>query len=94
MNYTFATVIIADDFKAQAQADLSEYQFTAPLSATGEAPATHWMSSGAWDNAQLDFIVNQAEWPSKVYFGDSWQAAVEAEGLMPVVETTVEADGL
>ena len=84
--YTFASVIIPDSAKEQAQADLSEYQFTAPLSPTGEAPATHWMSSGPWDDAQLQFIVNEATWPYKVYFGTDWQAAVAAEGLMPVVE--------
>ena len=85
-NYTFATVIIADEYKAAAQTDLSEYQFTAPLSADGSAPATHWMSSGAWGNDQLDFIVNEAVWPHVVSFGDSWQEAVAEQGLMPVVE--------
>jgi len=89
-SYTFASVIIAAADKAAAQADLSEYQFTAPLSPTGEAPATHWMSSGPWDNEQLDFIVNEATWPSKVYFGTDWQAAVAAEGLMPVTEAPEE----
>jgi len=89
-SYTFASAIIADADKAAAQADLSEYQFTAPLSPTGEAPATHWMSSGPWDDTQLEFIVNEATWPSKVYFGTDWQAAVAAEGLMPVVEAPEE----
>jgi len=88
--YTFSSVIIADADKAAAQADLSEYQFTAPLSPTGEAPATHWMSSGPWSNEQLDFVVNEATWPSKVYFGTDWQAAVAAEGLMPVTEAPEE----
>jgi hypothetical protein len=50
-SYTFSSVIISDADKAAAQADLSEYQFTAPLSPTGEAPATHWMSSGPWAGA-------------------------------------------
>jgi hypothetical protein len=92
MNYTFATVIIADDYKAQAQAELAEQFFTAPLSFDGKAPVTHWMSSGAWDNAQLDFIVNEAEWPSKVSFGDSWQEATDAEGLKLVSDTQQESE--
>jgi hypothetical protein len=82
---TQATVIIADADKAQAQADLSEYQFTTPLSETGEAPATHWMSSGWWYDEELDNIVNVFTWPKQIYFGSDWQAAIEKAGLMVVV---------
>jgi hypothetical protein len=89
-DYVFASVIIQDEYKEQAQSDLSEYQFTAPLSADGSAPATHWMSSGPWTDTQMNFIVNEATWPSKVYFGTDWQAAVAAEGLMPVTEAPEE----
>ena len=87
MTYTFATVIIPAESQAAAQADLSEYQFTVPLSADGNAPATHWMSSGAWSNEQLELICNTAAWPRKVYFGQDWAGAVAAEGLTQVVES-------
>ena len=80
-NYTFATVIVADADKPAAQTDLSEHQFTVPLSADGAAPPTHWMSSGAWSNEQLELICNTAAWPRKVYFGQDWAGAVAAEGL-------------
>ena len=82
---TQATVLILDADKSAAQADLSEYQFTTPLSATGEAPATHWMSSGWWYDEELDNIVNVFTWPKQIYFGSDWQAAIEKAGLMVVV---------
>lgn len=84
-NFTFATIIISAADQAQAQADLGEGFFTTPLSATGEAPATNFMSSGPFDNAELDAIVNTYTWPKKVYFGQDWQAALDLEGLMMVV---------
>jgi hypothetical protein len=82
---TQATTIILDADKAQAQADLSTYQFTTPLSETGEAPATHWMSSGWWYDDELDNICNVFTWPKQIYFGSDWQAAIEKAGLMVVV---------
>jgi hypothetical protein len=90
MHSTQATVIIADADKAQAQADLSTYQFTTPLSETGEAPATHWMSSGWWYDDELDNIVNVFTWPKQIYFGSDWQAAIEKAGLMVVQPEPVQ----
>jgi hypothetical protein len=87
---TQATTIILDADKAQAQADLSTYQFTTPLSETGEAPATHWMSSGWWYDDELDNIVNVFTWPKQIYFGSDWQSAIEKAGLM-VVQPEPEA---
>lgn len=81
MNYTFATVIVADADREAAQADLGTGFFNTALSADGTEPATHWMSSGPFDNTELDRIVNSATWPRKVYFGQDWQAALAAEGL-------------
>lgn len=92
MNSTQATVIILDADKAQAQADLSEYQFTTPLSETGEAPATHWMSSGWWYDEELDNICNVYTWPKRIYFGSDWQAAIAKAGLMVVVPVEEPVD--
>ena len=81
-NYTFATVIIADADKAAAQADLGEGFFVTALSADGTEPATHWMSSGPFDNTELNRICNDVTWPRRVSFGQEWQLAIEAHGLM------------
>ena len=90
MNYTFSSVIIKSADQADAQADLGEGFFVTALSADGTEPATHYMSSGPFDNTELNLIVNTATWPSKVYFGQDWQAALDAEGLKLVVPETVE----
>lgn len=90
-DYTYATVIIADADKAQAQADLGDGFFNFGLSATGEAPATNWMSSGPFNNNELDAIVNTYTWPKQIYFGQDWQAAIASAGLQPVVEPPAEA---
>ena len=83
---TAATVIIAAADQAQAQADMGDGFFTVGLSATGEAPATHFMSSGFFLNEELDAIVNTYTWPKKIYFGQDWQAALAAQGLQLVQE--------
>ena len=80
---TFASVFIAAADQAQAQSDLGEGYFTAPLSADGTEPATHFWSTGFWFDDELDRIVNDVTWPRTVRFGDA-QAALVAEGLMPV----------
>ena len=89
-NFTFATVLIAAADQAQAQADLGDGFFTTPLSATGEAPATNFMSSGPFDNSEMDKICNEVAWPKKVYFGQDWQAAVAAEGLQIIQAVATE----
>ena len=81
-NYTFATVIVADADKAAAQADLGDGFFVTALSADGTEPATHWMSSGPFDNEELNRICNDVAWPRRVTFGQDWQLAIEAHGLM------------
>lgn len=90
MNYTFASIVIADKDKTQAQADMGDGFFTVPLSATGEAPATHWMSSGPFDNTELDRICNTGEgafaWPYKISFGQDWQ------GFLATLELAVVQD--
>ena len=80
---TFASVFVTAADQAQAQADLGEGYFTAPLSADGTEPATHYWSTGFWFDDELDRIVNDVTWPRTVRFGDA-QAALTAEGLRPV----------
>lgn len=80
MTSTFATVIVAAADQAAAQADLPGH-FTSAYAADAAGPATHYVSSGFFFDTELDMIVNEAEWPRKVYFGQDWQAAVAAEGL-------------
>lgn len=86
MNYTFATVIVNAVDQAQAQADLGSGFFTVGLSQDGTAPATHYMSSGPFDNTELDFIANQATWTNTIKFGNDWQGAVNDLGLIVVSE--------
>ena len=90
MDYTFATVIISAADQAQAQADMGDGFFNTALSATGEPPATNFMSSGPFDNSEMDAMVNTYTWPKKIYFGQDWQAALDANGLKLVVEPTAE----
>ena len=84
--FTHATVIVADADKAATQADLGEGFFATALSADGTEPSTHWMSSGPFYNSELDRIVNTYTWPKKVYFGQDWQAAIDAHGLKVLEE--------
>ena len=79
--FTHATVIVADADKAAAQADLGEGFFATALSADGTEPATHWISSGPFNNDELNRICNDVAWPRKVYFGQDWQDALTADGL-------------
>ena len=83
MNSTFASVFIAAADQVAAQQDLGEGYFTAPLSADGSEPATHYWSTGYWYDEELDRIVNEATWPRTVKFGDA-QAALQSMGLQPV----------
>lgn len=84
MNSTFASVFVTAADQAAAQADLGEGYFTAPLSPTGEEPATHYWSTGYWLDSELDLICNDVTWPRTVKFGDA-QAALASMGLQPVV---------
>jgi len=85
MNYTFATVIIEDADKVDAQTGYPNY-FNSGASADG-TQATHWLSSGPFADVELNDIVNDQAWSKKVYFGQDWQAALTAEGLQQVTET-------
>lgn len=84
MTSTFATVIVAAADQAAAQADLPGH-FTAAYAADAAGPATHYVSSGHFFNTELDMIVNEAEWPKRVRFGDAVVVLADL-GLVPVVE--------
>lgn len=84
MTSTFATVIVATADQAAAQADLPGH-FTAAYAADSTGPATHYVSSGHFFNTELDMIVNEAEWPKLVRFGDAG-TALAGLGLVPVLD--------
>ena len=84
MTSTFATVIIPAESQAAAQADLPGH-FTAAYAADSTGPATHYVSSGFFFDTELDMIVNEAEWPRRVRFGDAVVVLADL-GLVPVVE--------
>jgi hypothetical protein len=89
MDYTFATVIVPDAIVADLRTTLGDGHFPTGLSTTGEAPATHWMGSGAYNNAELEYMVNTPEVSRVIYFGHDYDTALVAEGLMrvaPLVE--------
>jgi hypothetical protein len=88
-DFTFATVIVTDADKTAAQTDMGAGFFTVALSADGSEPATHWMSSGPFENAEMDAIVNDYTWPKVVHFGQDWQAAIATENLQMVVAEPV-----
>ena len=89
---TFATCIIEAQYQSQAQTDLPDH-FTAAYTTDpgGAEPATHYVDSGFWLTDELDLIVNETEWPKKVYFGDP-QAALNSLGLIRV-EENIESTG-
>lgn len=81
MTYTYATVIVPAGDQAAAQSDLGDGFFVSALSADGKT-ATHYMSSGPFNNDELELVVNTVQWTRKIYFGNEWERAVEAEGLV------------
>lgn len=90
MNYTYATVIIDDADKAKAQTDMGEGFFNTPLSATGKEPTTYWISSGPFNNEELDKICNQEPngfvWNYKIKFGQDWQTFITTLNLKVILE--------
>ena len=80
-DFTQATVIIKAADQAAAQADMGDTVFIVSASPTGEAPATNYVTSGPWSNAEMDQMANDVVWPKKMYFGTDWQAALAANNL-------------
>lgn len=84
MNYTYATVIVTLANQAKAQAIAGADTFVAGLSADGSEPATHFVTSGPFDNDQLNQLTD-ATWKKTIRFGTDWQAAVVELGLQQVI---------
>lgn len=94
MNSTYATVIISDANKTQAQLDMGDGFFNTPLSTDGLLPVTNWMSSGWFLNEELDRICNTGDgafsWKYQISFGDNWQATLDYLGLQLITIDNVE----
>ena len=88
-----ATIVVPDSDVIAARADLGDGFFIRGLSESGEAPPTHWMSSGYFLSEEMDRIFNEATWQKQVRFGTDWQAAIDAMGLRLVDETAAEDTG-
>lgn len=91
MNSTFASIFVIADNQEAAQSELGTGFFTTPLSETGQAPATHYWSTGYFLDSELDTVVNDSTWLLRVKFGDA-QAALNSMKLLPVCETTDTED--
>ena len=88
--FTYASAIILDAEVEAAREHFGPGYFPVPLSEDGSEPATFWMGTGAWDNSELDYIVNESGWSVRIFFGQDWQSALNEAGLK-VIESPVEA---
>ena len=78
--YTNALVLIQAADQAAAQADFPGSFTSGFADATG---AVFYVCSGLWADSDLSKVVNDVEWPRKVYFGDA-QAVLAQLELTPV----------
>ena len=90
MNSTLATVVVVAIDLDSAQAAFPQY-FTAPASADGTLPVTHYLTNGYFEDTELDTICNDSTWPRKVYFG-ALEVGLQKAGLMLVQEAAVETE--
>jgi hypothetical protein len=86
-DFTQATVIVAAADQAAAQADMGDTVFIVGASPTGLAPATNYVTSGPWSNAEMDQMANDVAWPKKMYFGTEWQDALDQLKLKMITES-------
>lgn len=77
---TFCTVVIPTSEKAAAN-EIYPVYFMVGLSATGQAPATHYVASGAFDNSEITEMVTHVPAGWKFDFGNDMNGALAAEGL-------------
>lgn len=82
MNYTYCTLIVSAANKQAAQELLGDSYFTNALSSDGTAPATHYISSGPFDNNALNTALNQTD----VNFFVSFGMQPDFNDLKPLVE--------
>lgn len=83
MNYTNCTIIILAADKTKAQAVSGDTYFNAEASEDGLAPATHYFTSGIFDNSAVDAIVNDGF--SKWIRSENWQAALADLNLKQII---------
>ena len=83
MSYTYATVIVEAKNQAKAQKIAGDDTFVYELSADGTAPATHFLSSGPFDNSQLEAFIDSS-WKQIIRFGNEPLLVMEKEGFQPV----------
>lgn len=83
-NYTYATVIIPVENQAKAQEIAGADTFVSGLSSNGKQPATHFITSGPFDNDQLNQLTD-ANWKKTIRFGDDWQSAINELNLNQVM---------
>jgi hypothetical protein len=81
MDYTFASVSCTSANQAALQDIVGEGYFNAGFSADGTAPATHYISTGPFDNAVLTQIMD-----SKLFDLVSFGMETDTFGLVAVVE--------
>lgn len=90
MTYTFATVLIPTSDISQAQDDMPGF-FTAEFSATGEAPAEYYVSTGSFADSELDHLANEVSYKRIIKFGPA-EAVFESMGLKMVVQEPVNEE--
>lgn len=83
-NYTYATVIIPAENQDKAQEIAGADTFVSGLSLDGKQPATHFITSGPFNNDQLNQLTD-AEWEKTIRFGDNWEAAINELNLSQVM---------
>lgn len=89
-DYTYATVVASNQTLAQRY---YPGYFSFGLSASGQAPATHWLTSGPFGNDELDTLANGAGWVSGIAFGNDPWPVISRLQLVPVAgNPAVEPD--
>ena len=89
MNYTYLTIIVPAAAQAEAQALSSDGYFTTPLSESGEAPATHYITSGPFDNETSNILLNSSI-KKLVACGQDAFGAMAKAGLKLVQEAPID----
>jgi len=85
MSDVFCTVVIPANEKATAN-EIYPVYFMVGLSATGQAPATHYVSSGAFANPEITEMVTHVPSGWVFDFGNDMPGALAALGLKFVQE--------
>lgn len=77
-------IVSAANAEQARQIAAGEADFICPLSASGNAPATHYMSSGILSNAD---IIDALDGLADIYWLDAGDALIEA-GLQPCASSS------